>query len=360
MRDLLYVPQARPEASGAIGLLLPEFARTRCSRRSPRRWRRTRRGTGSRRSSATPPARPLREVDYVHMLLERRVDGMVFICAEVTDVRSQHAHYAQLIELGASLVFVNGASESLEVTSVGVDERAAGSDRHRAPGRARPPPHRLRRRRRPRAADAGEARRPGGRAARAAGSSPTATSRTGRSRSPAAGRCCASSSRSHPEEPPTGVICSNDLMAIGVLQEAAALGLRVPDDLSVVGLRRHRGDRVDAAGADDDRAADRRDREDRDRGAEDADPGSRPGARAATCSVRGSSSAGLPAAELRRVSPAPSGAAGSPRQVPSAAEQALCERAAVGVRGALEPSGRGLANACSTRRSWTAAVQTVL
>jgi DNA-binding LacI/PurR family transcriptional regulator len=42
--------------------------------------------------------------------------------------------------------------------------------------------------------------------------------------------------------PPTGVICSSDLMAIGVLQEAAARGLRVPDDLSVVGF-----DGIDAA-----------------------------------------------------------------------------------------------------------------
>ena len=32
------------------------------------------------------------------------------------------------------------------------------------------------------------------------------------------------------------MICSNDLMAIGVLQEASALGLRVPGDLSVVGF----------------------------------------------------------------------------------------------------------------------------
>ena len=68
----------------------------------------------------------MREVDYVHMLLERRVDGMVFICAEVTDVRGEHAHYAQLLEQGARLVFVNGGSESLPVTSVGVDERASG------------------------------------------------------------------------------------------------------------------------------------------------------------------------------------------------------------------------------------------
>jgi DNA-binding LacI/PurR family transcriptional regulator len=42
--------------------------------------------------------------------------------------------------------------------------------------------------------------------------------------------------------PPTGVICSNDLMAIGCLQEAASAGLRVPDDLSVVGF-----DGIDAA-----------------------------------------------------------------------------------------------------------------
>jgi DNA-binding LacI/PurR family transcriptional regulator len=38
------------------------------------------------------------------------------------------------------------------------------------------------------------------------------------------------------ESPPTGVVCSSDLMAIGVLQEAAARGLRVPEDLSVVGF----------------------------------------------------------------------------------------------------------------------------
>ena len=42
--------------------------------------------------------------------------------------------------------------------------------------------------------------------------------------------------------PPTGVICSNDLMAIGVMQEAAAQGLSVPGDLSVVGF-----DGIDAA-----------------------------------------------------------------------------------------------------------------
>jgi LacI family transcriptional regulator len=37
-----------------------------------------------------------REVDYVHMLVERRVDGMIFISSEVTDLRSSHSHYTRL------------------------------------------------------------------------------------------------------------------------------------------------------------------------------------------------------------------------------------------------------------------------
>jgi DNA-binding LacI/PurR family transcriptional regulator len=39
------------------------------------------------------------------------------------------------------------------------------------------------------------------------------------------------------------VICSSDLMAIGALREATARGLRVPDDVSIVGF-----DGIDATG----------------------------------------------------------------------------------------------------------------
>lgn len=37
-------------------------------------------------------------------------------------------------------------------------------------------------------------------------------------------------------EPPTAVFCHNDAMAIGAIQEAKKLGIRVPQDLSVVGF----------------------------------------------------------------------------------------------------------------------------
>jgi LacI family transcriptional regulator len=37
------------------------------------------------------------------------------------------------------------------------------------------------------------------------------------------------------EKRPTAVFCANDLLALGVLQQAVGLGLRVPDDLAIVG-----------------------------------------------------------------------------------------------------------------------------
>ncbi len=234
MRDLLYVPKSRPEATGAIGLLLPEFANpVFAALAQAMETYATRDGLATILCNTAASA--LREVDYVHMLLERRVERMVFICAEITDVRSGHDHYAQLIRRGARLVFVNGASESLEVTSVGVDERAAGRIAtehllalgHRRIGFVAGAAYALPTREKLVGRED---------ALRAAGVEPNGyvahdafTVEGGRA-------ALRELVESHPEALPTGVICSNDLMAIGVLKGAAELGLRVPDDLSVVGF----------------------------------------------------------------------------------------------------------------------------
>jgi DNA-binding LacI/PurR family transcriptional regulator len=174
------------------------------------------------------------------MLLERRVDGMIFISSEITDLRSDHSHYRRLLREGARLVFVNGGSAQLDVTSVGVDERAAGrlATEHLlqlghtrigfAAGDALSSPTR----------EKGEGRES---ALRAAGIEPDGLV-VHASFTVDGGREAFRGLVAKPGGPPTGIICSNDLMAIGVIREAEAHGIDVPGELSVIGF-----DGIDAA-----------------------------------------------------------------------------------------------------------------
>jgi DNA-binding LacI/PurR family transcriptional regulator len=233
MRELLYVAPGRGPSTGAIGLLVPELANPVFpALAQAMEANATRVGLAS--ILCNTAGSPNREADYVHMLLERRVEGMIFISSEVTDLRSDHAHYLRLLDEGAKLVFVNGGSPALHVTSIGVDERAAGrlatehllSLGHALVGFAAGPEF---------TAPTREKRAGYEAALLEAGLEPVDelvahaafTVEGGRD---AARRLLDARMR------PTGVICSNDLMAIGVLQEAAALGLRVPEQLSIVGF----------------------------------------------------------------------------------------------------------------------------
>ena len=240
MRDLLYVPPGRTEPSGAIGLLMPEFGNpVFAALAQAMETRATAAGFSTIICNTAGSA--MREVDYVHMLLERRVEGMVFVCAEITDVRGEHSHYAQLLDQGARLVFVNGSSESLPVTSVGVDERASGRMAtehllelgHRRIGFVAGESFALATRDKARGRE--EALAPHGLDPGSDVAYDAFSVEGGRR---ALHRIIEGSSG----DGPTAVICSNDLMAIGAMQEAAALGLRVPDDLSIVGF-----DGIDAA-----------------------------------------------------------------------------------------------------------------
>src|SRR5262245_54826166 len=231
MRELLYVPPGRTARTGAIGLLVTEFGNPIfAALAQAMETRATNAGYSTILCNTAGSA--LREVDYVHMLLERRVDGMAFICAEVTDVRGDHRHYAELLAQGARLVFVNGASEALDATSVGVDERAAGRVATE---------HLL---------ELGHSRI--GFVAGEEYALPTREKQIGRADALRTAGLAPDGLVAHASfdveggrlalrallegtngDRPTGVICSNDLMAIGAMQEAAARGLRVPDDLSI-------------------------------------------------------------------------------------------------------------------------------
>ena len=234
MQELLYVPPGRLPDSGAIGLLVPEFANpVFAALAQALETHATNAGYAAILCNTRGSA--LREVGYVHMLLERKVEGMVFICAEITDVRGDHGHYEQLLEQGARLVFVNGGLASPASTTVGVDERAAGRLATE---------HLLELGHRHIGFVAGEVFAQATREKLAgrddalldAGIEPNGSVAHAGFTGPGGRRALRRLMETAPENRPTGVMCSNDLMAIGAMLEATALGLRVPEDLSVVGF----------------------------------------------------------------------------------------------------------------------------
>ena len=234
MRELLYVAPRRTGPSGAIGLLVPEFGNpVFAALAQAMETRATAAGYATILCNTAGSA--MREMDYVHMLLERRVEGMVFICAEITDVRGRHLHYAKLFAQGARIVFVNGGSDSLPVTSVGVDERASGRIAtehllalgHRRIGFVAGRAYALATREKARGRDD---------ALSAAGIDSPAYAAHDDFSVDGGRRALRSILEAANGHRPTGVICSSDLMAIGAMQEARALGLRVPEDISIVGF----------------------------------------------------------------------------------------------------------------------------
>jgi DNA-binding LacI/PurR family transcriptional regulator len=232
MRELLYVPPGRRSETGVIGLLLPDFENPIFpSLAQAIEKRATEAGLASILCSTTAAA--FREVDYVHMLLDREVDGMIFISCEMTNLSGDHDHYARLVDEGAQIVFVNGALNTLNVPSVGVDERYAGELAtqhlielgHTRIGYVAGPDYYLPTR-----------QKAAGRASALEAAGLDADGLVAHAQFTIAGGREALVTLLAADEQPTGVICSSDLMAIGVLQEADVRGLRVPRDLSVVGF----------------------------------------------------------------------------------------------------------------------------
>ena len=233
MRELLYVPPGRKPATGAIGLLVPDLVNPIFpALAQAMEARATEAGLATILCNTTAAA--FREADYVHMLLDRRVDGMIFISCEMTHLGGEHEHYERLVGDGARLVFVNGGVDGLEVPCVSVDERHAGyvatqhliALGHRRIGFVAGPPDYLPTR---------EKEHGRSDAMRDAGLSPDGLVAHGDFTLDGGRRALRRLLRKR-DDRPTAVICSSDLMAIGVIQEAREAGLRVPDDLSVVGF----------------------------------------------------------------------------------------------------------------------------
>lgn len=72
------------------------------------------------------------ETDYVEMLLERRVSGVVFVCTEHIGMSVNPTPYLCLMERGLPLVAVNGTPDVLRIPCISTDDAADLAVRHLA------------------------------------------------------------------------------------------------------------------------------------------------------------------------------------------------------------------------------------
>jgi DNA-binding LacI/PurR family transcriptional regulator len=71
------------------------------------------------------------EDDYLDLLVDRRVSGVVVVSGRHADVRADHSIYQRVIELGIALVTVNGGIPDSDIASVSADDRGATSTAYR-------------------------------------------------------------------------------------------------------------------------------------------------------------------------------------------------------------------------------------
>jgi DNA-binding LacI/PurR family transcriptional regulator len=66
------------------------------------------------------------EDEYVEMLLDRQVSGIVFVCGLSADTTADHGRYRRLLARPLPIVLVNGYAEGIEAPFVSCDDRLAG------------------------------------------------------------------------------------------------------------------------------------------------------------------------------------------------------------------------------------------
>jgi DNA-binding LacI/PurR family transcriptional regulator len=172
------------------------------------------------------------EAEYVEMLLERQVSGMIFAGGQYAEADAPHDHYLRLLQLRLPVVLVNAAAEHLDFPRVSTDDAVAmeqayghlASLGHERLGLILGPPDHVPSARKLAAYQAVTAAANGG-ALPAELVERTRFSIEGGHA--AAGRLIARGV--------TGIICASDPLALGAIRAARRVGLSVPSDLSVIG-----------------------------------------------------------------------------------------------------------------------------
>jgi LacI family transcriptional regulator, repressor for deo operon, udp, cdd, tsx, nupC, and nupG len=165
------------------------------------------------------------EAEYVDMLLERQVSGMVFAGGQYAEADAPHDHYMRLLKLRLPVVLVNAAAEHLDFPRVSTDDAVSMEQAyahlaylgHERIGLVLGPLDHVPSRRK---LEAFERCSPNGGLVER-----TRFSLEG-------GRAAAARLI---DGGVTGIICASDPLALGAIRAARRARLSVPDDVSVVG-----------------------------------------------------------------------------------------------------------------------------
>src|SRR4051812_29752296 len=171
------------------------------------------------------------EAEYVDMLLERQVSGMVFAGGQYAEADAPHEHYQRLLKLRLPVVLVNAAAEHLDFPRVSTDDAVAMEQAyghlaylgHQRIGLILGPDDHVPSHRKHAAFQAVAERT--GRVFDEEVVERTRFSLEG-------GHAAATRLIAHGA---TGIICASDPLALGAIRAARRDGLSVPADLSVVG-----------------------------------------------------------------------------------------------------------------------------
>ena len=171
------------------------------------------------------------ENEYIDLLMERGVNGIIFVSGLHADTSLDHSRYATLAQSGLPIVLVNGYLEGLPVTSISADEEAAARIAishlvalgHRTIGLATGP---LRYRPSSQKRDAFL------RAMKEMAQVDAAKLVEVSFYTVEGGRAAALRLL---DSNVTAIVCSNDLMALGAVRAVQSRGLKVPEHVSVIG-----------------------------------------------------------------------------------------------------------------------------
>ncbi|MDR2896378.1 MAG: LacI family transcriptional regulator [Propionibacteriaceae bacterium] len=172
------------------------------------------------------------EQEYVDLLLDQRVSGVIFVGGQFSQRRADHSHYQRLADVGLPVVLINAAIEDMPFAQVACDDQMSAQQGlehlrslgHQAIGVLLGPEDHV----------PSEQKLLGAQSWAKRSGVQLADNRIIHAQYSIESGQAATTSLINAGA--SGVICASDMLALGAIRAARRAGLRVPEDFSVVGF----------------------------------------------------------------------------------------------------------------------------